>query len=82
MGFALQMHWHKLGRISSSVILVKNFLKKVCPFLRPKNYRVEGFLLNVANSLATEEIAEQVEGQLGPVDILVANAGIAGLDTC
>ena len=27
------------------------------------------------------EIAEQLQGQLGPVDILVANAGIASPDT-
>ena len=27
------------------------------------------------------EIAEQLQGQLGPVDILVVNAGIAGPDT-
>ena len=27
------------------------------------------------------EIAEQLQGQLGPVDILVANAGTAGPDT-
>ena len=50
-------------------------------FLHSKNYQVEGFLLNVANASATEELAEQVEGKLGPVDILVANAGIAGPDT-
>ena len=50
-------------------------------FLRSKNYQVEGFLLNVANSSAIEETAEQVQGQLGPVDIMVANAGIAGPDT-
>ena len=50
-------------------------------FLRSKTYQIEGFLLDVANSSATEEIAEQVEGKLGPVDILVANAGIAGPDT-
>ena len=50
-------------------------------FLRSKTYQIEGFLHDVANSSATEEIAEQVEGKLGPVDILVANAGIAGPDT-
>ena len=49
-------------------------------FLRSKKYQVQGFLLNVANSSATEEIADQVEYKLGPVDILVANAGIAGPD--
>ena len=59
----------------------EKLLEEGISFLRSKNYQVEGFLLNVANASATEELAEQVEGKLGPVDILVANAGIAGPDT-
>ena len=50
-------------------------------FLRSKNYQVEGFLLNVANSSAIDETAEQVQVQLEPADIMVANACIAGPDT-
>ena len=59
----------------------EKLLEEGMSFLRSKNYQVEGFLLDVANSSATEECAEQVEDKLGPVDILVANAGIAGPDT-
>ena len=63
------------------MILVKKLLEEGLSFLRSKNYQVEGFLLNVANSSAIEETAEQVQAQLGPVDIMVANACIAGPDT-
>ncbi len=59
----------------------EKLLEEGMSFLRSKNYQVEGFLLNVANSSATEELAEQMEGNFGPVDILVANAGINGPDT-
>ena len=59
----------------------EKLLEEGMSFLRSKTYQVEGFLLNVANASATEELAEQVEGKLGPLGILVANAGIAGPDT-
>ena len=59
----------------------KKLLEEGMSFLRSKTYQVEGFLLNVANASATEELAEQVEGKFGPFGILVANAGIAGPDT-
>ena len=59
----------------------EKLLEKGMSFLRSKNYQVQEFLLNVANFSATEEIADQVDDKLGPVDILVANAGIAGPNT-
>jgi NAD(P)-dependent dehydrogenase (short-subunit alcohol dehydrogenase family) len=73
-----------LAEAGASIVISdidEKLLEEGMSSLRSKNYQVEGFLLDVANSSATEEIAEQVEGKLGPVDILVANAGIAGPDT-
>ncbi len=69
-----------LAEAGASIVISdidEKLLEEGLSFLSSKNYQVQGFLLNVANSSATEEIAEQVEDKLESIDILVANAGIA-----
>ena len=73
-----------LAEAGANIVIIdtdEKLLEEGLSFLRSKNDQFQGFLLNNANSSATEEIAEQVEGKLGSIDILVANAGIADPDT-
>jgi len=49
--------------------------------LREKGYETEAVLLDVTRSADVTAIAEELNGRLGAVDILVANAGIAWPDT-
>lgn len=45
--------------------------------LRQLNHRADAALLDVTDTAATEDTAARVNAEHGPVDILVANAGIA-----
>ena len=49
--------------------------------LAKKGHAVETARLDVTSSLACDEVAAKVNRDLGPVDVLVANAGIAWPDT-
>lgn len=49
--------------------------------LRSKGYEVHGFALDVTKSDACVELASRLNRDLGAVDILIANAGIAWQDT-
>ena len=61
--------------------LSEQLLEEGVAFLRTKGHEVEGLVLDVSDSVATERIAEEVETKSGPMDILIANAGISGPDT-
>ncbi|MGA0405439.1 MAG: SDR family NAD(P)-dependent oxidoreductase, partial [bacterium] len=63
------------------VDLSEQLLEEGLAFLRSKGHEVEGLVLDVSDSDATERVAEEVETKSGPMDILIANAGISGPDT-
>lgn len=49
--------------------------------LRASGYRAEGAVLDVTRSAECEEVAARMNRDVGPVEILIANAGIAWADT-
>ena len=49
--------------------------------LKSKGYRAEGMVLDVTDSKATNDLAERLNRDFGPIEILIANAGIAWPDT-
>ena len=63
------------------VDLSEQLLEEGLAFLRSKGHEVEGLVLDVSDSDATERVAEEVETKSRPMDILIANAGISGPDT-
>lgn len=50
-------------------------------YLRQKGYAAETMVLDVTSSAACARAAEDANREYGPVDILIANAGIAWADT-
>ena len=61
--------------------LSEQLLEEGLAFLRSKGHEAEGLVLDVSDSDAIERVAEEVETKSGPMDILIANAGISGPDT-
>ena len=73
-----------LGEAGASLFisdLEEKSVQEAVEKLRAKGYRAEGSVLDVANSGQTNELAAKVNRDFGPVDILIANAGIAWPDT-
>tara|TARA_E500000075_G_C6856623_1_gene252733 strand:- start:210 stop:692 length:483 start_codon:yes stop_codon:yes gene_type:complete len=73
-----------LAEAGASVVIVdlsEQLLEEGLAFLRSKGHEAEGLVLDVSDSDAIERVAEEVETKSGPMDILIANAGISGPDT-
>jgi len=73
-----------LAEAGACVVIVdlsEQLLEEGLAFLRSKGHEVEGLVLDVSDSDATERVAEEVETKSRPMDILIANAGISGPDT-
>ena len=73
-----------LAEAGACVVIVDlsdQLLEEGLAFLRSKGHEVEGLVLDVSDSDATERVAEEVETKSGPMDIMIANAGISGPDT-
>jgi Dehydrogenases with different specificities (related to short-chain alcohol dehydrogenases) len=56
-------------------------VEEVAGTLRAKGYKIEAVELDVGDSAAITAAADRLNKDFGPVDILVANAGITGPDT-
>ncbi|MDR6743319.1 NAD(P)-dependent dehydrogenase (short-subunit alcohol dehydrogenase family) [Herbaspirillum sp. 1173] len=56
-------------------------LEEGTSYLKSKGYNVSSYVLDVTKSDEVKKLAAQVEREVGPVDILFANAGIAWPDT-
>lgn len=61
--------------------LDRNAVDEAVAKLKAKGCKAEGVVLDVTDSGRTDETAERLNRDFGPVDILIANAGIAWPDT-
>jgi NAD(P)-dependent dehydrogenase (short-subunit alcohol dehydrogenase family) len=73
-----------LAEVGAKVIisdLNATMLAEGAAYLKQKGYQAETMVLDVTNSAACDRAAEEANRDHGPVDILIANAGIAWPDT-
>jgi NAD(P)-dependent dehydrogenase (short-subunit alcohol dehydrogenase family) len=73
-----------LGEAGAAVVISDIDQKRIdekLTSLRDKGYRAEGMVLDITDSKAVADAADKLNRDFGPIDILIANAGIAWPDT-
>lgn len=73
-----------LGEAGAAVAIADVDQKRVdekLKILRGKGYKAEGMILDITDSKAVTDAADRLNRDFGPIDILIANAGIAWPDT-
>ncbi|MBD2079348.1 SDR family NAD(P)-dependent oxidoreductase [Leptolyngbya sp. FACHB-17] len=68
-----------LAAVGASVAIIARSadqLEETVALIAQNGGRAAAFIANVTDQRAIEEVAQQIETQLGPVDLLINNAGV------
>lgn len=80
IGRDLALLWAEWGCNVALVARRKEMLEEVAAECRSKGVKALVLKGDVTDAKAMESVRDQVVGELGPVDIVVANAGVGGLN--